>query len=299
MSARAQAWLATAVSPTVLSPADLDAARAAHGERTTVLFQRLGAGRLAPVIRELREGVTTFRLEPLDLQDGTSMATVYVHGGAFVLGQACDQLAATLPLALGGPVVSVEYSRAPEAAFPVALEECVRVLRSIGADYESFVVVGSSAGGALAIAAVSRLQREGGRLPDRLGLISPWADLAPDGDSLEANAGRDPIIQWSGQLDFAARAYLGAAPMGNPEASPLLASYDSDFPPTMIVTGTRDLFLSLCVRLYWVLREGDVEAHLRVWEGMWHTFALQAELPEAQAALAELARFLQARPLPR
>jgi acetyl esterase/lipase len=42
------------------------------------------------------------------------------------------------------------------------------------------------------------------------------------------------------------------------------------FPPTVLTTGTRDLFLSNTVRVYRKLREVGVEAMLNVFEGQSH-----------------------------
>ncbi|MCL4190245.1 MAG: alpha/beta hydrolase fold domain-containing protein [Thermoguttaceae bacterium] len=49
------------------------------------------------------------------------------------------------------------------------------------------------------------------------------------------------------------QAYAGNAELKNPLISPLFADYTKKFPPAIIQTGTRDLLLSDCVRLYRVL----------------------------------------------
>ena len=64
------------------------------------------------------------------------------------------------------------------------------------------------------------------------------------------------------------------------------------FRPTLITTGTRELFLSDCARLSTRMRLAGVDARLHVWEGMWHTFEWYLELPEAQGSLDEIADFI-------
>jgi monoterpene epsilon-lactone hydrolase len=154
------------------------------------------------------------------------------------------------------------------------------------------VVIGASAGGSLALSMVQRLREKGSALPRAMALVTPWSELGPIGDTYEANEGRDPIIRWNGQLDQAAAAYAGLTSYDDPLISPIHADYDDTFPPSLITSGTRDLFLSNCVRLYWKLRRAGAQTELLVWEGMWHAFLGDPELPEAKECRDEIAAFL-------
>ena len=80
--------------------------------------------------------------------------------------------------------------------------------------------------------------------------------------------------------------------LADAQVSPIYADYDATFPPSMITTGTRDLFLSDCIRLYWKLHQHGVVTHLRVWEGRWHAFLVEPSMEEAIECRTELARFL-------
>ena len=91
---------------------------------------------------------------------------------------------------------------------------------------------------------------------------------------------------------MAAAAYAGDAPLDDPLVSPIYADSYEGFPPSIITTGTRDLFLSDCTRLYWAMRRAGVAVELRVWENLWHGFTGQHEVPEAADARAEVATFL-------
>ena len=81
----------------------------------------------------------------------------------------------------------------------------------------------------------------------------------------------------------------------DPAVSPIYASYDSGFPPTVINTGTRDSLMSNSVRLFWVLREAGADVELLVSEGMWHGFNWEPALPEAVRARAAVYDFLRSR----
>lgn len=94
-------------------------------------------------------------------------------------------------------------------------------------------------------------------------------------------------------MELAARAYAGEASLRDPLVSPIHAAYGDWLPPTLLTTGTRDVFLSDCVRLHRRMRRaGASTARLETWEEMWHAFNTQPNLPEAAEARAEMAAFL-------
>ena len=128
-------------------------------------------------------GVPVLRLRPPgDVAAGT---LIYLHGGAYALGSAEGYrgLAARLAAAAGMTAVVPDYSRSPEARYPVALEEAVAVYLGLlvdGTDPKTIVVAGDSAGGGLSLALAMALRDRGIEGPAALGLICPWADLAID-----------------------------------------------------------------------------------------------------------------------
>lgn len=226
-------------------------------------------------------------------QTDSSAQALFLHGGGFTGGMAHDMTATLMADALGIPVWSVEYSLAPEATFPVAIHEALAAYRALSAEHRGpWVILGVSAGGNLVLSLTRRILDEGDLAPVALGLFTPWTDLVGHGDSRESNDGRDPVLRWSEQLPVAAAAYAGDAPLDDPLVSPIYADSFEGFPPSIITTGTRDLFLSDCTRLYWAMRRGGVPVELRVWENLWHGFTGQHAVPEAAEARAEVATFL-------
>jgi monoterpene epsilon-lactone hydrolase len=75
-----------------------------------------------------------------------------------------------------------------------------------------------------------------------------------------------------------------AAPASSPE---VLAK----FPPTLIVTGTRGFELSSAVYTHSQLVKQGVEADLHVWEGMFHGFFYNADVPESRDCFDVIVRF--------
>jgi monoterpene epsilon-lactone hydrolase len=64
------------------------------------------------------------------------------------------------------------------------------------------------------------------------------------------------------------------------------------FPPAILTSGTRDLFLSLTVMTHRKLRQAGVEAELQVYEGQSHAqYNFDAFAPESKEVFTEIAAF--------
>ena len=83
--------------------------------------------------------------------------------------------------------------------------------------------------------------------------------------------------------------YAGEHDLRDPYLSPLFGDVGG-FPPTLLQSGTRDLFLSNTVRLHRKLRDAGVDAELHVWEAMPHGGFFGA--PEDAEIGVEVQRFL-------
>ena len=218
---------------------------------------------------------------------------VYAFGGGFVLGSPFEDIpiSATLAVLTGAQVICPHYPLAPENPFPAGLEACIAVAQDVLSKHPNTCLVGESAGGNLALATALRLKGIGVSLPRALALLSPAADMQDWGDSHLAD--RDPFLR-ANDMTFFQDLYLPKADVGqNPDISPIYGAFDASFPPVITTTGTRDMLLSVCVRLDRVLREAGVASTLRVWEGLWHVFEFYPEIPEAGASLRDIASFLE------
>ena len=65
------------------------------------------------------------------------------------------------------------------------------------------------------------------------------------------------------------------------------------FPPAILFTGTRDLFLSDVVRTHRNMRAARVDAELHVFEGMSHGEWMIQDFPESGAFTSEVAVLLK------
>ena len=131
-------------------------------------------------------------------------------------------------------------------------------------------------------------------MPAALGLLSPWSDITDEGDSYTTLKDAEPTYSYDLHLKPCADAYADPADQKHPYVSPVYGSYGPDFPPTIIQGGTREIFLSNCVRQYQVIDQAGGTAVLDLYEAMPHVFqAVMAHVgaPESEVAIDKLVRF--------
>jgi len=222
---------------------------------------------------------------------------IHLHGGAYVMGAGEAGLPEAVLIAhlTKIPVLSIDYRMPPRHPFPAAVEDVVSVYRELLKERPatSMALGGTSAGGGLTMATTHKLIELGLALPAALFAGSPWADLTKTGDTHFTNEGIDRIlVTYDGLLEGAAKLYAGEHDLKHPLISPLYGKF-KQFPPTYLVSGTRDLFLSDTVRTHRKLRVAGVAAELNVYEGMSHAdYTFSEELPETQQIYGELKAFL-------
>ena len=223
---------------------------------------------------------------------------VYVHGGGYTLHSAASSLFSSVPVAndTGLRVCSVDYTCAPAAGYREIVGQVAAVvtaLREAGHDGAEIALFGDSAGAAIACAAILKLRDEGMGLPAAVVLWSPWADIAEVGDSYATLRDADLVFRYDRHLHSAACAYAPPAEHRHPWVSPVYGDYGPGFPPTLIQGGTKEIFLSNCVRLYQALDSAGQTAKLDLYEGMPHVFqAFNPNLPESRLARQKMKAFL-------
>jgi hypothetical protein len=193
------------------------------------------------------------------------------------------------------PVVSIDYRMPPADPAPAGIEDVVAVWKELLKErlHSSVAMGGTSAGGNIALASVHRLKDLGLPLPAALYVGTPSVDLDLTGDSRFLNEGVDRILlTWSGFGEAAVTLYAGALGLKHHYVSPIHGDF-SDFPPSYLISGTRDLLLSDTVRAHRALRRAGTEADLHVYEGQSHAdYIVVMNAPESHEHYAELNAFL-------
>ena len=245
------------------------------------------------------EGVTVYRVVPEKVHPRhADHLFLHIHGGGYVLngGDASVSEAAIVAASAGIPALSVDYRMPPEHPFPAAVEDVVSVYRHLleNRSAKSIAIGGTSAGGGLSLAAVHRFIALGLDVPGAIYAGTPWADLTKTSDSLFTNEGLDRIlVTYDGFLVAAARLYADGHDLKDPLISPVYGDFEG-FPPTYLITGTRDMFLSDTARTHRKLRAAGVVADLHVYEGVAHAdYLIFPASPESQDVFQEVSSFFK------
>ena len=221
---------------------------------------------------------------------------VHVHGGGYVFGPGEAALPEAIMMAgFGGfKVISVDYRMPPDHPYPAAMDDAMAVWRAAikMANPRNMAVFGTSTGGAMTLALVLRAKTEKLPLPAAIAPGTPWSDIAKIGDSYETNEWIDNVlVTWDGWLGRAALLYANGHDLKDPQLSPIYGDF-TGFPPTILTSGTRDLFLSNTMRTHRNLRRAGVVAELHVYEGQSHAqYGFNVDAPETKEAFTEIAQF--------
>ncbi|MDO9367578.1 MAG: alpha/beta hydrolase [Sphingopyxis sp.] len=215
-----------------------------------------------------------------------------LHGGGFQLDS--GSLTETIPIAAltGLPVVAVLYRLAPEHPYPAALDDALAVYQALEKDRKAaqIAVYGTSAGAVLSGELLAKLTSLKKPMPAALGFFSGSADMSKSGDS-ESWA---PLPGGEKTLAGSISGYIGKTDPADPILSPIHGDL-SGFPPTLLVSSTRDSLLSGTSIFGRALIEQGVDARLVVFDGLPHAFWAYMDIPESAQANALMAKFLKDR----
>lgn len=236
--------------------------------------------------------------------ENTERVLINLHGGGFMgCWPGCAELESIPLTALGRiRVVAVDYRQGPDHRFPAASEDVAAVYRELLKTYPAanIGIYGCSAGGMLTGMSVAWFQTHDLPRPGAVGIFCAGATLSAagfGGDSDYFNgplgdARLPPPYPNPASGDAARLPYLVGADLKDPLVSPTSSdAVLSQFPPTLIITGTRGFELSSSVYTHTQLVRVGVDAELHVWEGLFHGFFYNADVPESRQAYDVMLRF--------
>lgn len=232
---------------------------------------------------------------------------INLHGGGFVTGGRSASLVESVPLAalMRIKVISIDYRMAPEHSFPAASEDVAAVYRALLRTHHPLRIglYGCSAGGMLTGQAIAWFQTHALPNPAAIGVFcAPLGKLARGDSAVLAgplNGMRMPPRLAASSADSAAAAPRGpdylagvgdADPLVYPQAAPALLA---KFPPTLFITGTRAFEFSAALDSHNRLTRAGVESRFHGWDGMFHGFFYNADLPESREAYDIMVKFFE------
>ena len=221
---------------------------------------------------------------------------LHLHGGVRVFnpGEAGTREAILMAGFGGFKVISVDYRMPPDFPFPAALDDAVAVYGALlkTTEAKKIGIFGTSAGGSLTLTTLLRAKMENLPLPGAIAPGTPTVDLTKTGDSLFTNEMIDNVLgTQDGFIRATALLYANGRDLKDPLLSPIYGDVHG-FPPAILTSGTRDLYLSNTVRMHRKLRAAGVEAVLQMWEGQSHAqYQSDINAPEVKEYHDEIARF--------
>jgi acetyl esterase len=232
--------------------------------------------------------------------NGSLAAVMYFHGGGWVLGDfgTHERLMRELAAGTQAAIVFVNYTRSPEARFPVALEEAYSATKwvaqrgaELGLDGTRLAVAGDSAGGNMAAAVTLLANERGGPAIRYQVLFYPVTNARFDTGSYGQFADgywlTREAMRWFWDSYAPDESVRSEA-----IASPLLASREClvGLPPALLITGQADVLRDEGEAYGSRLREAGVDVTAVCYEGIIHDFVMLNDLAGTAAARDAIAR---------
>ena len=241
--------------------------------------------------------------EPAPRADVAPGALAYVHGGGWALFSldTHDRVMREYAARSGMTVIGIDYSLAPEARYPVALEQVAGTLAWIRANREPLGLVdaplflgGDSAGANMSVAA-ALLARDRGETPPA-GLVLNYGafDPACDRPSFARFGGAAFMLTAPEMLAF----WEGYVPRPEALRDPLVGVLNADLrglPPCLIAVAEYDVVHDENLAMAEALGAAGVDVTCKVYPGTMHSFLeAVAVAPIAVEAFGDAAAWLAA-----
>jgi acetyl esterase/lipase len=229
---------------------------------------------------------------------GRVPAIVFMHGAGWVFGDELthDRLVRELAAGTGAAVVFPNYSRSPEARYPVAIEEGYAALSWVAEhgsdealDGSRMAVAGDSVGGNMTAALTLMAKERAGPSLAAQVLFYPVTDASFDTDSYHEFAEgyhlRRDAMQW-----FWDQYTTDPSQREEITASPLRARTDqlAGLPPALVITGEADVLRDEGEAYATKLRRAGVAVTAARYAGIIHDFVMLNTLRETHAADAAI-----------
>ncbi len=231
---------------------------------------------------------------------------IYSHGAGWVFGDAqiYDRLLRDITVGAQAALVFVDYSRSPEARYPVAIEQIYAVAKHVYANSETFnvdaskfAVAGDSVGGNMTAALTMMAKERGGLKIGTQVLFYPVTDAAFDNASYKEFA-HDYFLTVEAMKWFWNQYLPDLAARKAPTASPLQATIEQlqGLPPALVINGEMDVLRDEGEAYGHKLIDAGVRVEAVRFHGTIHDFVMLnalAETPAARGAIAMACEYLK------
>jgi acetyl esterase/lipase len=286
-------------------PAEWNRYRADEDRRAADILTKVRARNAVDISETQIAGVSAAIVTPRAgvSRDNRHRVLLYLHGGGFFMSRDIEAAVsgAIAISALGRiRVIALAYREFPEVRYPAASQDVADVYGALLKRYKasSIGLYGCSAGGVLVGQSVAWFQAHRLPRPGAVALLCA-APMVPGkaaymwaaGDSRFWGANGNFLGPWP--ANETADGYFEGARPDDPTAYPGISEHVlAQFPPTLLVSGTRAVEMSPVIVAHAKFLRLGVKSSLYLMEGGWHAAPLGAQgTPEGDAALSYIARW--------
>jgi acetyl esterase/lipase len=232
--------------------------------------------------------------------DGPLPVVLYMHGGGWIFGSASShgRLAAELAVGSRAAVAFIEYTLAPEAKYPVQIEQCYAVAQWVteqgdthGLDASRLAVAGDSAGGNMATVLCLMAKERGDVKVVQQSMYYPMTDALTDQGTESYVLFNDGPYGDAKTMEWFWSTYLPKEELRSTSTvSPLRATLDElrGLPPALVIVDENDVIRDQGEAYATKLREADVPTASVRFNGTMHDFMMLAVLRDSETTHAAM-----------
>jgi acetyl esterase len=233
--------------------------------------------------------------------DGQLPVVLYMHGGGWIFGSASShgRLAGGLAVAADAAVAFVDYALAPEARYPVQIEQCYAVARWVteqgdtrGLDPSRIAVAGDSAGGNMATVLCILAKQRGDVSFVQQSMFYPMTDALTDEDTESYRLFKDGPYGDAKTMEWFWSTYLPEQQDLRSEStvSPLRATFEElkGLPPALVIVDENDILRDQGEAYASKLQAADVPTASVRFNGTMHDFMMLAPLRDTETTRAAI-----------
>ncbi len=241
--------------------------------------------------------IDIFIIHPTNLIVKPINIALYIHGGGFVSGDFAGfrSFINILSQRTNIPIVFPHYRLTPEHTINDQVDDLIFTLKFICNHFKisisSIIVIGDSAGGALALLMMQRLTNNNYEIPKRAILISPITDLSCSSKGFEFNCNVDVMLNPDVVKSCLKMSYHGLDGK-DPKISPLFGKFEG-LPPLYFITSSSEIFTDDTIRAVNKAKDAGVITNIKLVENVFHIFPLFYFIaPECKDGLEQIIKWM-------
>lgn len=186
----------------------------------------------------------------------------------------------------------IQYPLAPEHNYRQVHQMLAEAYSELTTKYpdDNFCFLGDSAGGGLCLAFAQMLRDKAQKMPEKIGLLSPWLDLSLCNPGIKELEDKDLLLSPEA-LKKCGSWYADGTDLKSPALSPFYGNME-DLNSIGIFVGTEEILLPDCRLIKQKIEQSNTTLFYKEYEGMQHDWIV-FPIKERQILLNEILQYLR------